>query len=165
MPESKIPDDSPNPRKPHSNFSLGKILEWIGRYETSVIVAMLASVAAVWIFIEIADKVREGDTLSFDEWAIRVLRQPDNPSVPIGPKELRVVGRDLTALGGVTFLALLTISVAGYLWLRKMYAAGALVVVITLGQVLTSIALKGLYARPRPEIVPHLTDVSTSFVS
>jgi undecaprenyl-diphosphatase len=163
MPESKNSDESlPAPEKMHSKYSLGRLMEWVGRYETSVIIAILASVAAIWIFIEIADEVREGDTLTFDEWAIRTLRQPEDLSVPIGPKALHVVGRDLTALGGVTFLALLTMSVGGYLWLRKMYAAAILVVAITLGGSLSSIALKGFYDRPRPALVPHLTDVSTS---
>lgn len=162
MPESENSAVSPVPDMPPSKPSLARLFEWIGRYETSVLVAIVVMVAAVWLFVEIADQVREGDTLSFDEWAIRSLRDPDNPSVAIGPKWLSVVGRDLTALGGVTFLTLLTMTVAGYLWLRKMRAAATLVFLITVGASLSSITLKGLYDRPRPELVPHLTDVSTS---
>jgi undecaprenyl-diphosphatase len=162
MPESETTNAPPPPEKPRPKSSLATLFEWIGRYETSVLAVIVILVAAVWLFIEIADQVRDGDTLSFDEWAIRALRHPENPSIPIGPAWLAVVGRDLTALGGVTFLALLTMSVVGYLWLRKMYAAGTLVLAITLSASLLSIQLKGYYHRPRPELVPHLTDVYTS---
>lgn len=162
MPESEKSAVPPSPQKPRPKSSLATLLEWIGRYETSVLAAIVIMATAVWLFIEIADQVRDGDTLSFDEWAIRTLRDPENPSVAIGPKWLAVVGRDLTALGGVTFLALLTMSVTGYLWLRKMYSAGTLVFAITVGASLSSVALKGYYHRPRPELVPHLTDVYTS---
>lgn len=100
MPESEKSLVPPSPQKPSSKLSFGKLLEWIGRYETSVLIVIIAMAAAVWLFIEIADEVREGDTLSFDEWAIRTLCEPENPSVPLGPKWLAVVGRDLTASAG-----------------------------------------------------------------
>jgi len=161
MPESK-PTSTPLPPKKSSPKSDAAFMEWIGRYETSVLAAIVTIVTAVWLFVSIADKVRDGDTLSFDQWAVQMLRQPENPSVPIGPAWLEVVGRDLTALGGITFLALLTMSVIGYLWLRKMYAAGLLVLGITISASLLSITLKGYYQRPRPDLVPHLTEVYTS---
>ncbi len=162
MPESENTAVLSPPQEPRPKSRLLRLLEWIGRYETSVLVAIIVMATGVWLFIEIADEVREGDTMSFDEWAIRSLRDPENPAVAIGPKWLSLVGRDLTALGGVTFLALLTMSVAGYLWLRKMYSAAALVLAITIGGSLCSVTLKGLYDRPRPDLVPHLTEVSTS---
>ena len=50
---------------------LQPVLEWIGRNETSVLVALLITVTAVWVFIALADQVVEGDTMGFDEWAVR----------------------------------------------------------------------------------------------
>jgi undecaprenyl-diphosphatase len=142
------------------------MMEWIGRYETSVLVVIVVALAAVWVFIEIADEVRDGDTLRFDDWALRALRDPQDLHIPIGPKWLPKVGRDLTALGGVTFLGLLTMSVVGYFWLRKMYAVGTLVLAITVSASLLNVGLKDFYERPRPELVPHLTEeYSASFPS
>lgn len=162
MPEPPRSTVIPPAEPPRRKSPLAALFSWIGRYETSVLVAIIAIVSAIWLFVEIADQVREGDTLSFDEWAIRALRRADAPQVPLGPAWLAVVGRDLTALGGVTFLTLLTLSVVGYLWLRRMYAAGILVLAVTVSASLLSMQLKSYYHRPRPELVPHLTDVYTS---
>lgn len=162
MPESGPEITASPPEKPAPKPRYAAFLEWIGRYETRVLVAIAVAVAAIWVFIEIADQVRDGDTLRFDDWALRALRRPENVSIPIGPDWLADVGRDLTALGGVTFLSLLTMSVVGFFWLRKMYAAGTLVLAITISASLVNVALKDYYHRPRPELVPHLTGVYTS---
>ena len=87
---------------------LRELLDGIGRYEFGVLVSLLAIVLAVLGFIWIADKVVEGKTLRFDDWAIRALRRPDDLATPIGPRWLAEVGRDMTALGGVAFVSLLT---------------------------------------------------------
>src|SRR5690348_7924502 len=92
-------------------------LEWIGWHEATVLLALLIIVLASWAFMAIADRVFEGRTQSFDEWAVRAFRQPKDPGIPIGPEWTREVGRDLSALGGVTVLTLLTVVVAGFLWI------------------------------------------------
>ena len=141
---------------------LQPVLEWIGRNETSVLVALLITVTAVWAFIVLADQVVEGDTLRFDEWSVRTLRRADDPATPIGPNWLAEVGRDLTALGSVAVLMLITVTVVGFLWLRRMFGAMWLIVVATLGGLVVSTLLKNAFARPRPNIVPHLSMVYTS---
>jgi undecaprenyl-diphosphatase len=76
------------------------------------------------------------------------------------------MGRDLTALGGMAVLTLLTLAVTGFLWLRRMYGAMWLVMGATLGGLLVTTALKEWFDRPRPDIVPHLSIVlSSSFPS
>jgi undecaprenyl-diphosphatase len=141
-------------------------LEWIGRNELSVLVALLVCVLAIWIFVEVADEVTEGDTARFDEWAVRALRSSHDPARPIGPRWLAEVGRDLTALGGVAVLTLTTLAVAGYLWLRRMYGAMWLVLGATLGGLAVMTLLKSVFERPRPALVPHLSVVySSSFPS
>ncbi|MDZ4819799.1 MAG: phosphatase PAP2 family protein [Planctomycetota bacterium] len=142
------------------------LFDWIGRHETSVLVAMLGIVLVVLLFVNIADEVTEGDTLKFDEWAVRVLRNPDNPERPIGPRWLAEFGRDLTALGGVAFLSMLTLTVCGFLWLRRMNDAMWLVLAATFGGLIVNTLLKHWFDRPRPSIVPHLSQVySSSFPS
>ena len=142
------------------------VLDWFGRYEVNILVAMLVLLAAVLGFIVVADEVASGNTLRFDEWALRILRKPDDPATARGPGWLAEVGRDITALGGIAFLTLLTVTIAGFLWLRKMYAAMWLLLASALGGLVMSLLLKHSFHRPRPELVPHLSQVyTTSFPS
>jgi undecaprenyl-diphosphatase len=141
---------------------LQPVLEWIGRHEASVLVSLLVAVSATWAFAAIADEVLEGDTMRFDEWALRALRRAADPAKPIGPDWLEEVGRDLTALGGMAVLTLITVAVAGFLWLRRMFGAMWLVLAATLGGLVVSSVLKNSFDRPRPNLVPHLSMVYTS---
>ena len=138
------------------------VLVWIGKHEPAVLIAMLLVIIAVWGFIELADEVKEGDTARFDEWAIRALRSANDPSQPLGPRWLWEVGRDMTALGGMAVLTLLTATVVAFLWMRRMYGAMLLVLGATLGGTVMSLLLKEFFERPRPELVPHLSQVYTS---
>lgn len=139
-----------------------QLLDWIGQHELSVLLVLLVFLLSIWGFVALANEVAEGDTLPFDEWAVRRLRSPDDPSRPIGPSWLAEVGRDLTALGGFAVLTLLTATVVGFLWLKRMYGAMWLVLIATLGGLIVSLLLKDFYHRPRPTLVPHLTRVYTS---
>jgi undecaprenyl-diphosphatase len=143
-------------------YTVRTVLEWIGKYELSIMLAMLLFVGAVWAFVEIADAVSEGRTMKFDDWAIRTLRDARDPARPIGPAWLAEVGRDLTALGGIAVLTLLTATIACFLWLKRMYGAMALVLASTLGGLTVSMLLKAYFDRPRPALVPHLSHVYTS---
>ncbi len=136
---------------------------WLSHYGgVAVLIAVLAAVAGTWGFIALADEVKEGDTQKFDEWAIRSLRRADDPSVPVGPKWLHEAGRDVTALGGVTVLSLVTLVVAGYLLIVRKHHAMWLVLVATFTGLILSSLLKYVIDRARPEIVPHLSHVYTS---
>jgi undecaprenyl-diphosphatase len=142
------------------------VILWIGRHELVVLVGALTVVAGSWAFIALADVVAEGRTEAFDEWALRSLRRADNPAMPIGPDWMAEVGRDMTALGGVAVLLLVTAAVAGFLCLdRKFAAMGFLIAAVGGGLVLSSL-LKAAFDRPRPSVVPHLSMVyTTSFPS
>jgi undecaprenyl-diphosphatase len=164
-------DNSTSQRVPHTGRlrkALATVLRpiyraasWIGRHEVSVLLAVLLTVVAVWGFIELADEVLEGETRDFDEWALRSLRRPDNPSITVGPSWLYEVGRDVTALGGIAPLALMTGAVAGFLLLRRMYGAMCLVLAATAGGTIASTLLKLVFERDRPTVVPHLSIVSS----
>lgn len=127
-----------------------------------VLVACLIVVAGPLAFIQLTDEVKEGATQRFDDWAVRALRRPDAPEIPIGPTWLHEVGRDLTALGGVMVLTLVTFAVAGYLLIIRKYHAMWLVLITTFGGLAISSILKHLIARDRPALVPHLSQVYTS---
>lgn len=145
---------------------LSAAVEWLSRHELVVLLAVLIVVTGTWGFIALADLVSEGRTQSFDESVLRALRRPGNPAMPIGPDWMAEVGRDLTAVGGVAVLLLVTLAVAGFLLLDRKYAAmGFVLAAVTSGLVVSSL-LKGCFARPRPDIVPHLSQVyTTSFPS
>ena len=140
---------------------LNDLIDRLGGFSPLVLMAVLIVVVGVWAFIALADEVREGDTQRFDEWAVRILRQPNDPAELRGPHWLHEVARDVTAMGGVTFLLLTTLAVAGYFLMVRKYHGMILVLVATIGGLLISTLLKDIIARQRPSVVPHLSDVYT----
>ena len=131
-------------------------IEWAGGHALVVLVGMLIPIAGAWTFIVLADRVMEGRTQHIDDQILRALRKPDNPTVPIGPAWVAEVARDVTAIGGVTLIVLVTSVVAGFLLLDRKYAATLFVLAATGSGFGLGAGLKALYQRPRPEIVPHL---------
>lgn len=109
-----------------------------------VLGAVLVIVAGTWGFIELADKVEEGRTQHFDERLIEWCnRHP-------GPPWLQDVGRDLTALGGITVLTLVTIAVVIFLLISGKRGAAVLMVVAVAGGLLISSTIKHFVSRDRP---------------
>jgi undecaprenyl-diphosphatase len=119
---------------------------------------LLALVGCALGFVVLADEILEQETQGFDEAIVRALRRAEDPSVPIGPTWLRVAARDLTALGGGTVLTLVTLAVCGFLALVRHFRSLLLVAGSTVGGALLNTALKALFARPRPTVVPHLAE-------
>lgn len=141
-------------------------LQRIGRREIYLLLALLAVVSVVWGFIELADEVLEGDTQAFDVWVMQSLRKPGQPEAPIGPAWGFEVARDITGLGGIAVLTLVSVGVAGFLALARKWAAMAFILGATLTGLILSNGLKYAFARPRPEVVPNLVEVhTTSFPS
>jgi undecaprenyl-diphosphatase len=147
-------------------------LRWL-RAHTNLLVLFVTFliVGGVWGFVHIADEVIEGDTQHFDEWAVRALRMPDPdappgaPKVPIGPRWMREVGRDMTALGGVAVMLLVTAGVVGYLLMIRKYRAMWLVIIATFGGLVLSSILKAAFDRPRPDVEHYSYVVTSSFPS
>jgi undecaprenyl-diphosphatase len=139
-----------------------RVVEWLGGHELAIILALLVVVAGTWGFFALAGEVLEGDTQRLDERIIRALRRPDDPATPIGPPWMEEVGRDITALGGVPLIVLITGSVVGFLALDRKYGAMWFVLGATSSGFALSAALKALFRRPRPEVVPHLMKAYTS---
>jgi undecaprenyl-diphosphatase len=136
------------------------------RDELFILVGMLALIGAIWVITTLAGEVLEGDTLEFDKKLLSALRKADDPSQPIGPVWLELAAFDLTALGGPTVLGLTVAAVIGYLLLHGLYRHSAFVLLASAGGWLLNGVLKEWFARPRPDIVPHLRDVmSLSFPS
>ncbi len=67
--------------------------------------------------------------------------------------------QDITSLGGVTVLSLMTLLTTAYLVISRRIRIAIFTACSILGGWLVSTALKVIIARPRPDIVPHLVDV------
>ena len=136
------------------------------RTDGRILIRFLILCVALFLFAKIGSEIVEGDTLSFDRAVITALRVPGDLATPIGPKWMMLTIRDLTALGGVVILTLLTVMVTGYLIVQGKRATALFIVASIVSGSLLATLLKGVFQRPRPEIVAHLVDVSsTSFPS
>ncbi|MDC7789343.1 phosphatase PAP2 family protein [Rhodoplanes sp. TEM] len=129
--------------------------------ELAPLLTLFLVAAALFGFVEIAGEVIEGENHALDEAILRVLRNPADLADPVGPAWLEKAIRDLTALGSVTVLTLLTVVVLGYLVIDGKRAAALFVLVSVAGGALLVDGLKLVIARPRPDLVAHLVDVST----
>src|SRR5436190_11265449 len=139
-----------------------RLRAWFGRADIVVLLAVLTAATSVWAFLAIADRAAGVPPGSLDERLLRSLRSPADPAEPVGPKWVHEAARDVTALGGYTVLTLVVGAVLGFLVIGRHFHAALLVLAATAGGGLLSILLKDLYGRPRPDLVPHLTRVSTS---
>src|SRR5262247_1860601 len=117
-------------------------IRWITEQEAAVLLAALGIVLSLTVFGKTAGEMLEGDLRDFDESVLRMVRSPDDSSVPIGPTWLVQAAID------------------------GRYDAIVLVVIATAGGGLLGEGMKWWFARKRPEITAHLVNVgSASFPS
>ena len=121
--------------------------------------ALVAAIVAYGLF-ELTGEVLEGETRAFDESILLMLRDTSDVGMPIGPAWFTKVMTDITALGGVTVLSLITLLVVTYLLLRRSFRTAAFVICSILGGWALSSVLKLGIARPRPGVVQHLVEVN-----
>jgi undecaprenyl-diphosphatase len=139
-----------------STLRLARVLEFRG------LVVLLVLVALGWAFFGLADEVMEGDTHALDRSILLAMRAAGDLSDPLGPPWVEEMGRDVTALGGIAVLSLVTVAVAGLLWLQGAARSAVLVVGAVVGGTLLSSFVKEVFDRPRPDLVPHEAAVYTA---
>src|SRR4051812_25814288 len=131
------------------------------RVDGRILAAFLGLALLLFLFIRLAWEMTEGETLFLDQSLMLALRTSD-PSVPIGPAWFGNMILQLTALGGGPILWLVTLLATGYLLAaRRGTTAAFLFASIAVGMGLSTL-LKGLFLRPRPELVAHLVQVQTT---
>ena len=122
----------------------------------------LFAVSLVLLGVHLADELIEGEGFSFDTRLLLALRVPGHPQTPIGPSWLLQSAVDISALGGYTLMWLF--GVAGLAWLlmlnKRSEAAG--IAASLIGSSVIDGWLKHLIARPRPDLVPHLVQVTNA---
>ena len=141
---------------------LTSLLRGVRRWDLLLLLFVAGISVSTWIFAEVADAVLGGELQAAEEQVIRAWRTPTDLARPIGPHWLAEVGRDVTALGGITVLAMMTLLVLGYLVLQRMIHAASLVLIATSGGLGLALLLKNAFGRERPNVVPHLTEIATA---
>jgi undecaprenyl-diphosphatase len=137
-------------------------LRRLGGAQLGLLILLALAAGGVWMFVAIADEVTEGDTHALDEAILLSLRTAGAPADPIGPVWVEETMRDLTALGGIAVLTILTLAVAGYLAFRRGWGQITLLAAAVLGAIVLSTLLKSGFDRPRPDLVPHGARVLTA---
>jgi undecaprenyl-diphosphatase len=129
---------------------------------------MSALIIAVLLFVFgfIAQVVAATKPSGFDSYVILALRKSVKQPVPISPPWLKEAARDVTSLGSIIVLLIITFAVAGFLFLTHKPGVAWLMVIAVLGGLALNNLLKFVFARPRPDIVTHAARVfTTSFPS
>ncbi|MFA9199854.1 MAG: phosphatase PAP2 family protein [Cypionkella sp.] len=118
----------------------------------------LIAAAVLWAgYALMVSLVLTDNTGGFDRWGLTVNRSGDL-AVLAGPALLAETVRDVTSLGGVFLRNLFGIGVvAALLFLRLRREAVLFAATVMTGWLVNS-GMKALVGRPRPEIVPHLTE-------
>jgi undecaprenyl-diphosphatase len=139
-----------------------RLLAWLRTREVETLAALLLAAAGVWMFVEIADEVFEGETVSIDERLLLALRAPNETSDPLGPPWVEDIARDVTGVGGAGILTLLTLASGGFLLIQRKAHLAAYLLAAVAGGTIVSTLLKLGFDRPRPDLVPHGQIVYTS---
>lgn len=147
--------------------SLYRLLRYIARHAKSAYAAIITYLSfsfflllgAIWGFAELADEVLAGTTQRLDE---AVLTWVAGHRSALADH----VAMEITALGNVTTLAVLILTVSVFLWLSHHRISVALLMIAVAGGGILNSVLKEIFNRPRPTIVEAATDVtSLSFPS
>jgi undecaprenyl-diphosphatase len=136
------------------------------RREPLITALLLVVAASLWVFLEVAQELREAEPRSLDSTILLSMRTPGDTAEPICPPRVKEAARDVTALGGATVLAGLTVSVMGLVILLGKTRLSLLIAAGVLGGAMFSMALKQGFERLRPDLIAHQAEVmSPSFPS
>jgi membrane-associated phospholipid phosphatase len=113
----------------------------------------------VFGFVQVADEVRDRDTLGFDEAVLQAINTIASPW-------LNAVVAGLTELGGVIGVIAITAGLSVLLWRRRLRLKAAQLVLGVGGAVLLNVLLKAVFQRDRPALWERIvTENSYSFPS
>jgi undecaprenyl-diphosphatase len=130
-----------------------------GNFYTALGIVLVAgaavSVAATWMFVKLANVVREGATQQFDE---AVLRWMSAHQVPWAQHAMF----EVTLLGTGLVLMMMVAVAATFLWLTDHRFSALLLLIATWGGVAINSLLKTTFDRPRPQVFEWGAQVLTS---
>ena len=132
------------------------------RIDSRMLILFLALAAGAFALIKLASEVAEGDTFEIDRAILLGLRDGVDAAVPLGPAWIKEAMIDLTALGGTSVLTLITIFAVGYLVAVRKHSTAVFVALSVASGALANTLLKEFFVRARPDVVPHLVQVSSA---
>lgn len=131
------------------------------KIEFSVLLAGVVIAGGLWGFIEMAEVARDTTAHAFDTEILLSFRDAASTDDPIGPLWLEEAVRDITGLGSMVVLVLVTAAAIFYLLLIARWREALMVLVaVGGGQIISSLLKLGI-DRPRPDLVSHLAEVQT----
>jgi undecaprenyl-diphosphatase len=141
--------------------SIGQSLlrKHLPEYSTEIAIILVST--GLYLFLKLMDEVTEGETSDFDHRVLLWFRDDVSGNV-IGPPWLEIVMRDITALGGLTILGMLSLAACGYLWLHRQKVLAVFLAFAILAGSLVNTILKGFIMRARPDLIPHGTEAALS---
>ena len=134
--------------------------------ELRILGALVVCAAAALAFFKVVNEIFLEDERGMDHAIILALRDPADATHPLGPAWVADVARDITSLGSVSVLTIVTAGALILLVLvgRKSGAIYAVSAIVT-GTLLVQF-LKTLFGRSRPDLVPEIAEMaSKSFPS
>lgn len=132
---------------------------------TALLLVLLMSLAA-GAFVWTVDEMREGETMARDRQWLLALHTPGQTGHVLGGAPALQLAREVTALGSPWLLCLLVGGVAAVLMAMRQRRMALFIVVSTSAGALFNTALKMVFERARPDLVPHeVIVVNASFPS
>jgi undecaprenyl-diphosphatase len=112
-------------------------------------------VAATWLFVKLADVVRDGATQQFDEMVLRWMSAHQVPWIEHTLFEVTLLGT------GLVLMTMVAVA-ATFLWLTDHRFSALLLLIATWGGVAINSLLKSSFNRPRPQVFEWGAQVLTS---
>ena len=145
-------------------FAFARFKRWL--LQPYVLLIMIAFGIMIMGFQEVAEEMMEGDTHAIDTSILMLMRDGNDPGNPWGPHWLEEMVRDISALGGIAVLTLVSLCAVLYLVTLKKYGRAAYLAATIVTGTLMSNFLKAGFDRPRPDFIPHdITVFTASFPS
>lgn len=121
------------------------------RAEVAAVFAFAVVAGGLLGFLELADEVGDAEgERSLDRALLAWLRPHPDTHDALGPAWVEEAVADLTALGGISVLALFAVAVMGFLIIQRKHLSAAMLPFALAGGVVLSESLKGLFERDRP---------------
>ena len=130
--------------------------------ERDTLLAIVAVAVLLLLFGLVAEAVAVGGTHDLDRLLLLSLREASNAADPIGPPWLEEAMRDLSAMGSTAVLTFITLAVVGYLAVTRRGNAAMMVLGAVISGTIVGQIMKIGFSRPRPDLVPHATEVFTA---
>lgn len=131
----------------------------LAKRELAAVIALLVMASGALVFVELIDEIEDGESHEIDRAFMLALRAQGDLANPIGPTWLQHAMVDITSLGSTTCLTLVTVFTCGLLLFRKKRLEATAIAVSVGGAAIVMSILKDLFARSRPDVVPHLVEV------